>query len=94
MATLSATKTERVEMRTTRAQLEILDQATARSGLNRSDYILRTALQKAQEDLEKSMSIAIENDAFDRFIEACERAEKPNQALKEAFQFTKESDIG
>lgn len=89
MATISAHKSERVEMRATPAQRRILDRATAAIGLTRSDFVLQAALERAQEVIEKQSSITLENSAFDRFIEACESASKPNQALKDALEFTR-----
>ena len=38
-------------------------------------------------------SIVLEDNIFDHFISACEKAQKPNKKLKSALQFTKEQGV-
>ena len=50
-----------------------------------------------QEDTERVIkeheSMMLQDDVFDRFINACEAAESPNQKLLEAMEFTKKQGI-
>ncbi len=89
MATLA--KDTRVEMRASQAQREILDRATATCGLSMTDFVLSAALERANEVLEQHNKITLKNAEFDRFIQICSEAREPNQALRDALQFTKES---
>jgi uncharacterized protein (DUF1778 family) len=91
MATL--TKEVRVEMRASHAQREILDRATATCGLSMTDFVLNAALDRAGEVLEKHQVITLKNEEFDNFISVCNEAREPNQALKDALKFTRESGI-
>lgn len=89
----AATKTERIEMRTSPSNRETLLKATGITGLSMSDFVLQASLERARQLLQEASLITLENDAFDRFITACDHSEEPNQALKEALKITRESDV-
>ena len=38
-------------------------------------------------------SITVDDNVFDRFMSACEKAQQPNDALREATAFTKDKGI-
>ena len=92
MATLRA-KNTRVEMRTSQAQRDILDRATATCGLSMTDFILNAALERSGEVLERDNKITLKNEEFDHFITVCNEAREPNQALRNAFKNARERGI-
>ena len=86
-------KSERIEMRAYPSDKKLLDMAAALSGQQMSDFLLQPALAKARKILKEQASITLENELFDSFIAACEKAEQPNQTLKDALQFTRDSGV-
>ncbi len=86
-------KSERIEMRANPSDKKLLDMAAALSGQQMSDFLLQPALKKARTILKEHTSITLENELFDCFIDACERVEQPNEALKDALQLTRESSV-
>ena len=47
----------------------------------------------ATQVIKKYESMTLEDNSFDRFYKACEKAKKPNKALVDALAFTKEKGI-
>jgi len=58
-----------------------------------TEYVVRLMENDATKVIAEHESIIVENDVFDRFMSACEEAQKPNEALLEAAAFTKDQDI-
>jgi uncharacterized protein (DUF1778 family) len=68
------------------------EKASALLGLKSlTEYVVRLMDENASSVIAEHESITIENNAFDQFIEACDKAKKPNRALLEAAKFTKDS---
>lgn len=54
-----------------------------------TEYVVKLMDESATQVIEQYESITLENDLFDRFVEACDKADKPNKALQDAATFTK-----
>lgn len=55
-----------------------------------TDYVVSILNENATKVIAQYESITVENDVFDRFMDACNKASKPNSALTHAVQFAKE----
>ena len=70
------------------------EKASALLGLRSlTDYVVRLMDEDSTQVIEKYESINVEDSAFDRFYEACEKAKAPNKALLSALVFTEEKGI-
>jgi len=70
------------------------EKASALLGLKSlTEYIVRLIDDNATRVIAQHESITVEDDVFDRFINACEEIRKPNEALMDAASFTKEQDV-
>jgi len=67
------------------------EKASALLGLKSlTEYVVRLMDEDASHVIAEHESITIENDVFDKFIEACDKAGNPNKALLKAATFTNE----
>ncbi|TYT76073.1 DUF1778 domain-containing protein [Desulfobotulus mexicanus] len=57
---------------------------------NLTEYIVKIMDENATQVLEQHKSIIVEDNIFDNFISACEKAQKPNEALSKAAVFARE----
>ncbi len=77
-----------------RLDLEIKNKAEKASALlgmkSLTEYVVKLMDENATQVIEQYESITLENDIFDRFVDACDNAAKPNKALQDAATFTKE----
>ena len=55
-----------------------------------TDYIIRIAEKDADEVISKHEKFVVQNDIFESFMKACDKAQKPNDALVEAARYAKE----
>ena len=70
------------------------EKASALLGLKSlTDYVVRLIDEDATQVIDKYESITIDDSAFDRFYQACEKARAPNKALLDALAFTEEKGI-
>jgi len=70
------------------------EKASALLGLKSlTEYIVRLIDDNATQVIAQHESITVEDDVFDRFMNACEEARKPNKTLMDATFFTKEQGI-
>ena len=70
------------------------EKASALLGLRSlTDYVVRLMDEDSTQVIKKYESITVEDGAFDRFYEACEKAKAPNKALLGALAFTEEKGI-
>ena len=70
------------------------EKASALLGLKSlTEYVVRLMDEDASHVISEHESITIEGNVFDKFIDACDKAEAPNKALLEAAIFTKESGL-
>lgn len=54
-----------------------------------TEYVVKLMDESATQVIEQYESITVENDIFDHFVEACDKADQPNKALQDAASFTK-----
>ncbi|MBW2011543.1 MAG: DUF1778 domain-containing protein [Deltaproteobacteria bacterium] len=84
----------RIDMRLDEEIKTKAEKASALLGLKSlTEYIVRLIDENATQVIAQHESITVENDVFDRFMNACLEARKPNKALLDAASFTKEQDI-
>lgn len=70
------------------------EKASALLGLKSlTEYVVRLMDEDATHVIEQHESIVVKDSVFDEFIQACDKAKAPNQALLEAARFTDESRI-
>ena len=55
-----------------------------------TDYVVSLLNENSTKVIAQYESISVENDVFDRFMDACNKAGKPNPELTNAVQFAKE----
>jgi len=55
-----------------------------------TEYVVRLMEQDATQVIAAHASITVEDDVFDRFMSACEKVQKPNDALRSALVFSRE----
>lgn len=68
------------------------EKATALLGLKSlTEYVVRLMDENSTRIIAQHETMVVDNDIFDRFISACERAKDPNDALMEATRFTEEN---
>lgn len=85
-------------MTTTRLDLRLdqdikakAEKASALLGMKSlTEYVVKLMDESSSQVIEQYESITVESDVFDRFMEACDKAIKPNQALQDAAAFTQE----
>ena len=86
--------TTRLDMRLDEEIKAKAEKASALLGLKSlTEYIVRLIDDNATRVIAQHESFTVENDVFDRFINACEKARKPNKALMDATFFTKKQGI-
>lgn len=80
----ASAKTERLELRLSVRSRRKLERASAIAETSLTEYVLRAAEAEADELLARSTSISLPDDAFDRFVAACDAENSPNEALRRA----------
>ncbi len=55
-----------------------------------TEYVVKLMDDSATQVIEEYESMTLENDIFDRFVEACDKADKPNKTLESAVAFTQQ----
>ncbi|WBA82813.1 DUF1778 domain-containing protein [Endozoicomonas sp. GU-1] len=70
------------------------EKASALLGLKSlTEYVVRLMDEDATQVISEYEKMTVENDVFDRFTEACEKAKAPNKALLAALTFTEEKSV-
>ena len=70
------------------------EKASALLGLKSlTEYVVRLMDEDASKVVAQHESMTVENDIFDRFMQACDEAKKPNQALLDAAAYAKAQGI-
>ena len=70
------------------------EKAAALLGLKSlTEYVVRLMEEDADKVIKHYESMTLEGDTFDRFIQACDKAKEPSQALKEALALAKTKGI-
>ncbi len=86
--------TTRFDMRLDEEIKAKAEKASALLGMKSlTEYVVRLMDQDATEVIAAHETITVKEDAFDRFMTACEQTQNPNAALREAAAFTKDQDI-
>ena len=86
--------TARVDLRLDEEIKAKAEKASALLGLKSlTEYVVRLMDEDATRVVAQHESITVKNDAFDRFIDACNQAKSPNKALFDAVSYTKEQGI-
>lgn len=86
--------TARIDIRLDEEIKAKAEKASALLGLkNLTEYIVGLIDEDATQIIAKYQSVTLENDIFDQFIIACEKAAAPNKALQDAAKFLQESDV-
>jgi uncharacterized protein (DUF1778 family) len=80
--TKDATRGETINLRATRKQKTLIDQAAETLGRSRSDFMLETACREAQAVLLDRRYFALSEDAFKRFAAALDQPPKDNPRLR------------
>ena len=82
--------TVRIDMRLNKDIKAKAEKASALLGLKSlTEYVVNLINNDATKVIAQHEAMTLENDIFDRFMESCERSEKPNQNLTDALTFTR-----
>ncbi len=86
--------TARLDLRLNEEIKAKAEKASALLGLKSlTEYVVHLMDKDASRVIAEHESMVLEDDIFDRFISACEKAQKPNKKLQSALQFTKEQGV-
>lgn len=67
-----------------------IEKASALSGSKSlTEYIIKVLEENSTQVITKHESMTLKNDIFDRFVDACTNAKRPNKALRDAVNYTK-----
>lgn len=58
-----------------------------------TEYVVKLMENDATQVIAEHESMTVKNDIFDRFMSACEKVDKPNEALLKAAALTKDQGI-
>ncbi len=58
-----------------------------------TEYIVKLIDENSTKVIQQYESMTVENDIFDKFLQACEGLQSPNQKLVDAAAFTKKQGI-
>ncbi len=86
--------TSRIDMRIDESVKAAAEKAAALEGMKSlTEYVVRLIEKDSQRVIKEHESITLEDDLFDRFIQACEAAQAPNQKLREARDLARQKNI-
>lgn len=86
--------TARFDMKLDQEIKEKAEKASALLGLRSlTEYVVRLMEEDANKVIAEHESITVQDDVFDRFMDACEKAKQPSQTLRDAVAFTREQGI-
>lgn len=80
------TKQEKLNMRITGEERDLIDRAAKIRGKNRSDFILGAARREAENVILKQRSIKTSPEAYAAFVERLDAAPMPNERLIKTMQ--------
>jgi len=82
--------TSRLDLRLDQEIKAKAEKASALLGMKSlTEYVVKLMDESSSQVIEQYESITLENDIFDRFVAACDKAAKPNNALQDAADFTR-----
>lgn len=79
-------KEDRIEIRASKNERKQFEEAACLSGMNLSEFLRRSALDKSVEIIRKSNAIILSNEDRDAFLNALEHPPEPNKKLKQALK--------
>ena len=86
--------TARLDMRLDKEIKTKAEKASALLGMKSlTEYVVKLMDNDATQVIAEHESITVDDNVFDRFMSACEKAQQPNDALREATAFTKDKGI-
>lgn len=86
--------TTRFDMRLDEDLKAKAEKASALLGMKSlTEYVSKLMEEDASRVIAQHETITIENDLFDQFVSACDKAKHPNKALRDAVAFTRKQDI-
>jgi len=86
--------TARLDMRLDEEIKARAEKASALLGMKSlTEYVVRLMDDDATQVIAEHESITVDDNVFDRFMSACEKAQQPNDALRGAAAFTKDQKI-
>ena len=86
--------TTRFDMRLDAEVKAKAEKASALLGMKSlTEYVVQLMEEDATRVIAEHESMIVQNDIFDRFMLACNEAARPNRALKDATNFTREHGI-
>lgn len=86
--------TTRIDMRIDETVKAAAEKAAALEGMKSlTDYIVQLIEKDSQRVIKAHGMIVLKEDVFDRFIQACNAADAPNQKLRKAKAFAKRKGI-
>lgn len=80
---------DRLEIRTSDKERRQFEEAAQLLGMNLSEFLRRTALEKSVEVIRKNNSLVLSNEDRDAFLNALENPPEPNKKLKQAMKHHK-----
>ena len=75
----------RIVLKLSKRDKELLEKAAKLSNLSLSEYIVKVAIKQAKIDISK-MTIVLNNNDRDNLIEALNSSDEPNKSLKNLFK--------
>ncbi len=86
MPRVASTKSERVNLRLNRAAKRRLEQAASFEGKTVSGFILSSALERAEETIQKHETMVLSRRDAETFLDAILNPPKPNTKLRKALE--------
>lgn len=84
----------RLDMRLDAEIKEMAEKASALLGRKSlTEYVVELMERDASKVIAEHESITVQDDVFDRFMDACDNAKQPSQTLRNAVVFTREQGI-
>ncbi|MBU2750412.1 DUF1778 domain-containing protein [Acidithiobacillus thiooxidans] len=80
------TKDARLHIRCDHDIRNLLDKAASYTHMSVSEFVLKNAVEQAQEVVQAHESITLSQTAFAAFLDALDKPSQPNPALRQAFQ--------
>lgn len=82
--------TTRFDMRLDEELKAKAEKAAALLGMKSlTEYVCKLMDEDASRVIAQHETISVDNDLFDQFVSACDKAKRPNKALRDAIAFTR-----
>jgi uncharacterized protein (DUF1778 family) len=78
----NSTRDQAINIRATKRERDLIDQAAEKLGKSRSDFMLETACQAAEDVLIDQRFFLLDAEAFDRFVDLIDNPPEPSDALR------------